>query len=125
VDLDRAQPQVTEAYLGVPDVVAVPDDALLGARCRLLAAAASGFDVVLLEPVTEGRLAASLARFGEGFLVRYVIVGDGFVDLPRRAVAAGVDLSKAGDGPFGRQRLVLGGPRLGPHIVVASGRVEK
>jgi hypothetical protein len=52
-------------------------------------------DVVVLEPDTEGRLAASLARFGEGAAVIYL-----------------------GSGPARPGRLVRGGPVWGPHVVV-------
>lgn len=49
----------------------------------------------VLEPDTEGRLAASLARFGEGVAVIYL-----------------------GDGPPGPGRLVRRGRPWGPHVIV-------
>ncbi len=42
----------------------VADDALLGAKCRRLVLGRSV--LVLAEPITEGFVAACLARFGEG-----------------------------------------------------------
>jgi hypothetical protein len=50
---------------------------------------------VVLEPDTEGRLAASLARFGEGVAVIYL-----------------------GDGPPGPGTLVRGGLPWGPHVIL-------
>jgi hypothetical protein len=52
-------------------------------------------DLVVLEPDTEGRLAASLARFGEGVAVIYL-----------------------GSGRARPGRLVRGGPAWGPHVVI-------
>ena len=65
---------------------------MLGARCRLLHFS-EGRDVVLLEPSTEGRLAAALARYGEGILALYLLVDAG---APERARRAGFTLSSAG-----------------------------
>jgi hypothetical protein len=53
--------------------------------------------LVLLEPDTEGRLAASLAKFGEGVAVIYL-----------------------GEGPAGAGRLVRGGGMWGPHVVLVD-----
>ncbi len=117
VELDRAE---REIFLTTPALETfrnpeAPSDDLLGAKCRL------GNDglgpVMLLEPTTEGRLAAALARHGEGFLVLYLIVGNG---ADERAGAAGFSLSTEAGGPFGPQRLVLGGPRHGPFLMLAG-----
>ena len=94
-----------------------PDDDLLGARCRLLTVGDRPVEI-LLEPNTEGRLAASLARFGEGHVAVYLLVDPRDVD---RARAAGNVLSAEGRGPFGPERLVVAGPRWGPHVVLAPG----
>jgi hypothetical protein len=122
IDLDRAQAQVTQAlpHFGAADVLPLADDALLGARCRLVSFAGTRLEVVLLEPSTEARLSASLARFGEGFVARYVTGTADDGDLTRRAAAAGVVLSRPGGGPFGSQRLLLGGPPWGAHVVVTT-----
>lgn len=74
-------------------------DPTLGARVwRLDAVGPPARPVVLvLEPDTEGRLAASLARFGEGVAVIYV-----------------------GDGPIGPGRLVRGRKPWGPHVIVLA-----
>ncbi|HET7027533.1 MAG TPA: GNAT family N-acetyltransferase [Candidatus Limnocylindrales bacterium] len=110
VDVDRAA--AAEGSEGKRSVLALPDDPHLGARVFRPA-----HDVhdgrVLLEPSTEGRLAASLARFGEGPAVAYVATR-----LDQQALrAAGVRLSTVGPGPFGPQALVLAGDRFGPHLV--------
>jgi len=121
VELDRAQDEVGTALLGqgvpgAPVPEPAPDDEILGARCRLLRHALGDAEAaVLLEPLTEGRLAAALARRGEGGIARYLRVGS---DAPDRAVRAGFSLSLPGGGPLGAQRLVLGGPRWGPFLLL-------
>lgn len=72
-------------------------DATLGARVweRGPGAAQPGPALLVLEPDTEGRLAASLARFGEGVAAIYL-----------------------GEGPIRPGRLVGGGKPWGPHVVV-------
>jgi hypothetical protein len=72
-------------------------DAILGSRVwrRLAAGPPARPVVVVLEPDTEGRLAASLARFGEGVAVIYL-----------------------GDGPVRAGRVVGGGKPWGPHVVL-------
>jgi predicted N-acetyltransferase YhbS len=102
--------------LGAPSSVAAPEDALLGARarrCRL----EGGVEVVLLEPATEGFLAASLARFGEGPVARYLVGGPGTAEAARRA---GFALSPEAGGPLGRQRRVRLGRRWGPHLLLVA-----
>jgi hypothetical protein len=115
VDLDRAEADAREA-MDVRRISAAGDDELLGAHCRIVATQ-RGDAIVLLEPSTEGRLAAALAKFGEHHVVDYV-AGTG--DVVRTAAAAGVALSAVAGGPFGRQRLVLGGPRWGPFVVIVE-----
>ncbi len=108
VDLDRAERSFLETFAGrVEPIDAGPDDVLLGARCRTLRATDPGMPLlVLVEPATEGRLAALLARHGEGPAVAWLrsmtVVG-----RPAGFVAA--------DGPFGPETLLPGGLRHGPH----------
>lgn len=129
VELDRAEASFGAASGSAGSVVhpatgaaltgAAHDDArdeLLGALVRVIQAA-DHREVVLLEPFTEGRLAATLARHGEGFAVLYLIAD---AVAPARAMAAGFVLSSAGLGPFGPQRLVVQGPRWGPFLVIAG-----
>ena len=105
VELDRAAAELADR-LG-PDAAftdAAPCDHL-GAYCRI----APGLPAtVLLEPSTEGRLAATLARHGEGWQVTWV----------SEAGAPSGELSHELVGPFGPERLVLGGPASGPHVLV-------
>ena len=75
---------------------------LLGARCRR---AATGDDewIVLLEPDTEGRLAAFLARHGEGWAVTWEVGG-----ATRRGTPGPLGPELAGDQPVrGPFRLIL------------------
>jgi hypothetical protein len=98
VDLERA-----EAAFGL-DFEDAPPDGLLGAKVRV-AARDDGPALVLLEPDTEGLLAASLARLGEGPLAVWFEVG---IDDGR--------LERAGSGPFGSERLIAGDPRHGRFV---------
>jgi hypothetical protein len=64
--------------------------------------------VVLLEPDTEGRLAAALARSGEGVATIYLVpTGTEATRLGRPAA-----------GPLGSGRLLLARPTWGPHVIV-------
>ena len=120
VELDRAE---RELAIG-PAVRSrdLSDDPLLGARSRFLEIADHD-DVLLLEPATEGRLAASLAHFGEGPLALYLLVPpDRFGEVVEALVRGGFVLSAEASGPFGRERLVLGGPPWGPQMLIAQDR---
>lgn len=72
-------------------------DPALGARAWLRAMTTSPGSpwLVVLEADTEGRIAASLARYGEGVAVIYL-----------------------GEGAIRPGRLVRGGPAWGPHVVI-------
>jgi hypothetical protein len=111
VDLEAAAESVLTVGGRVEPAAA---DELLGARCVLIRQAAGAGDVVLLEPSTEGRLAATLARHGEGRAVTYLVASD---DPAVRMGAAGVPLSAPARGPLGQGRLVLGGDPRGPHVI--------
>jgi hypothetical protein len=68
VEIERAAPELG-ATLRIPDgrFVGAPECDTLGARClRAEDALAAGVSLVLLEPSTEGRLAATLAKLDEG-----------------------------------------------------------
>lgn len=94
VDLER-----TLANLGLPSERLLEDD-LLGARGVLVRLTDEGV-VAVLEPSTEGRLAASLARHGERETGLYVAPDGGF-DEARRS---GLTLGPTAGGPFGREAL--------------------
>ena len=130
VELDRAQTEVAEALaaphgLPRPEIEVAPDDTILGARCRRLRLPAHAAgpadprppDVLLLEPSTEGRLAAALARHGEGPVARYLLVDAGAADRARRA---GFTFSAEAPGPLGAERLVIAGPRWGPFLLLVA-----
>ena len=102
-----------------------PGDEHLGAFARLIAPDVTGDPpIMLLEPSTEGRLAAWLARNGEGPAGRYVAVDDpaAFESLGSTAGALGIGLSPVRGGPFGRSRLVLGLPIGSPDLVLVDRR---
>ncbi len=74
VDLDRAAVELQDLLEPGGTFDEAPGSAWLGARCRIgRAASIEGPFLVLLEPHTEGRLAAYLARHGEGWAVGYAI----------------------------------------------------
>jgi hypothetical protein len=102
----------------------LPGDELLGAFVTLLSPGGDEPPIALLEPSTEGRLAATLARNGEGPAGRYVGVEDGpvFDRLSAAAASAGVALTHVGAGPFGPSRLVVGLSPGGPHLVLVDRR---
>jgi hypothetical protein len=119
VELDRAVlevPAQLRATRGLSSTEPAPDDRVLGARCRLLQFPAGG-DVLLFEPSTEGRLAAALARHGEGIVALYLVADSGAAE---RARQAGLRLGAEGKGPFGAERLVLAGPRDGPFLLLVE-----
>jgi hypothetical protein len=111
VDVDRAA-----AAWPARDRRRLPDDPDLGARAFAIEGIS---EVVLLEPITEGRLAASLARFGEGPVVVYV-------RPPSRAATRSSGRDAGGEvridggaraGPFGPQALVGRGRPFGPFVI--------
>ena len=113
VDLDRLV-----AEMGLP-AESLPDDTLLGATVRLVRP--PGEDAIaLLEPTTEGRLAATLAKSGEGPAGHYVRATDGLARVIAHATATGIGMKRANDGPFGPSALVLGGPATGPHLIIVD-----
>jgi hypothetical protein len=133
VELDRAVADLLRAAPSSPvggaatvpravdRAVTAADDTLLGARGRLLAGRAASPSIVVLEPSTEGRLAASLARYGEGPIALFLRVPRPALERLRAvAAASGISLSRPAPGPFGAAVLVLDGPPWGPHLVVTE-----
>jgi hypothetical protein len=126
VELERAAGELDSAF----DRAAMPKPAWAPAtRDELLGAAAwvsrewwptSGSDdspaVVLLEPDTEGRLAAALARSGEGVVAIYLAPR-----MPDGSTGPRIEAGRVGrpaPGPLGSGRLVLARPAWGPHVIV-------
>lgn len=125
VELDRAALELGAVLLPGTSFQPGPPSDHLGARCRLGWVAAAFVEelaaiVVLLEASTEGRLAATLARHGEGWCATWEAGADG-------NVRTGLDerLSAVRTGPIGPERLRLGDPVSGPHrLVVAAATIE-
>ena len=114
VELERALPALGAAVDRAAQAV---DEPLIGARAVVLEGG-----TVVAEPTTEGRLAAGLARHGEGVAGVYLEVPVPLEEVARRAAIAGVALSRPAVGPFGREVLVLGGPIGGPHVLLVERR---
>ena len=117
VELDRAAAELA-GFLGLAPDAFVPEASIvLGARCRVATGVLpDGLSLAILEPITEGRLAARLARLGEGPAAVW----------SRRAPDSRVAAGAARPGPFGRERLAPGGPVQGPYrllIVDAPGTI--
>jgi hypothetical protein len=100
VELDRAARELATDLGFAPDAFAPAADSLaLGARCRVAPdALPDGLALAILEPATEGRLAAMLARHGEGPAVVWFASDDASPDLA------------ASPGPFGPERPDPGAP---------------
>lgn len=102
VDIDRASAELSDRVDdgGFADA---ERSAWLGARCRRGRATDSGAGgwIVLLEPDTEGRLAAFLARHGEGWAATWV-------------AAADAELARSRAGPLGLESLRPAQPMSGP-----------
>lgn len=131
VELERSEseldPWLGPRPSGVPPGVEVDADGLgtdehLGARVRLREGdGLPGAWMVLLEPSTEGRTAASLARDGEGPCALYLRPAVGMEAWLDEARERGVTAGSHRDGPFGAQVLLAGSP-AGPHVIVTEGR---
>ena len=123
VDLDRMERSFADAYPGsVTSTTDLGVDELLGAYCRLVLPGVAGVPaLVLIEPSTEGRLAASLARHGEGPMAIWLESSSGAA-APSSAAPPTPHRSVVADGPFGPEVLLLDGPIHGPHrLVVLAG----
>ena len=98
---------------------AAAEDPLLGARVVVVPSAGDEPAIALAEPSTEGRLAGTLARHGEGPAGRYVLARADLEAIRLRAAAANVAISRPELGPFGLEVLVLG-PVGGPHLILVD-----
>ena len=122
VELDRAETELADWLAGrAPDPADDVSDAHLGARARVREAdGLPGDTMVLLEPTTEGRLAASLVRDGEGPCGLYCWAPLGIDAWLAGARERGVAVSHRAAGPFGESVLVPGPSAAGPHVVVVE-----
>lgn len=120
VEADRAAVELAPLLAPGAGFAEAPGSETLGASCRIGRAAGPGPRwIVLLEPATEGRLAASLARHGEGWIAAWWArgrAGDG-----GDAAEAAATWSASRPGPFGPERLQVGGPLAGPHRLRLDG----
>lgn len=123
VDADRA---TATTPLDPADAFApLPDDHHLGARVR--GSVARQPATFLLEPSTEGRLAATLARLGEGPAALYLVAGSGELGAVVSAMSAHISAMGAAGGrpdvrlgPLGPAVLLPGAPAWGPHLLVVA-----
>jgi hypothetical protein len=117
VELDRAEEELAP-WLGegIAGDLAEPH---LGAAARVRSAdGLPGDAFVLLQPTTEGRLAGSLARDGEGPCALYLRPPSGLAAWARDARSRGEHLSVRLAGPLGTEVLLVGGPVAGPHLLL-------
>ena len=115
VDLDRATRELATALgLGAETAFrAAPRCAALGGACRVAPSVLPGGGaLVVLEPDSEGRLAASLARLDEGPVATWLACSTAGTQPPvgdRDPLGEGLTLSTESDGPLGPERLILDG----------------
>ena len=97
----------------------LPNDQHLGASV-VLVRHADGDPIAILEPITEGRLTATLARHGEGPAGEYVESAIALDEIGPLTAASGVLASRPAEGPFGRSVIVPSSPPDGPHLVLVE-----
>ena len=95
----------------------IAPDRILGAHVSAVDRAAQ---TLLLEPDTEGRIAASLARWGEGPAALYLRCADRIETARAAVLERGGGATALAAGPFGRAFALTGGPIWGPHVVVVE-----
>lgn len=120
VELDRAASELAHLLAPGSAFTVVPRSVHLGARCRVGAAAGDAGRIVLLEPDTEGRVAATLARSGEGWSATWRLTTRDAGTAPDGPSTGTATVSAARPGPFGDERLLLGGPLAGPHRLIVE-----
>ncbi len=121
VDLDRAVGDLAASQGIAADAGPDRPDAILGARWRSFTDLAGTIALVVLEPSTEGRLAAALARRDEGPAVLYrgPAAGPAGASFLSGLVGAGVRM-QFGESALGSGGLVLGRPLGGPQVVLIA-----
>ena len=114
VEIDRAARELATELDTVPAAfLPAAGSLLLGARCRVAyGVLPGGMPLAILEPITEGRLAAFLARNDEGPAATW--------SRPTEA-AHGRDRTSIRPGPFGFERLAPGRPGHGPFRLLIEG----
>lgn len=126
VDLERALADLRTRpiggraeHLAAADPATPVEEPLLGARVLLLTSD-DGRPIAVAEPSTEGRLAATLARHGEGHVGTYLEAPVNLDIVAARAAAANVPLSRPAFGPFGKSVLVLPGKGSSRHVILVE-----
>jgi hypothetical protein len=110
IDLDRGVAAAADRFgIRPEDFRTAYEDGWLGARAWT--AETAGTTVIVLEPATEGRLAASLARHGEGPIAVYV-------GLPGPATRT------TRPGPLGPAMLIHGPRAWGPFVLAVPGGID-
>jgi hypothetical protein len=106
VELERAASELAaELRIAAAAFLPAADSVILGARCVVAyGVLADGQPLAILEPRTEGRLAALLARRGEGPAATWAR-SEGSASERRTGTAS--------PGPFGFERLASGWPAHG------------
>ena len=95
-------------------------DLVLGAHVAAADASPGEARLVVLEPSREGRVAASLARLGEGPVALYLRSPAGLPAARDWVAGRGGKVTPIADGPFGRSFAIGGGPPWGPHLVIVE-----
>ncbi len=124
VELARVEASIRDAAAGmIGPFEDAPGDTLIGAHVRIaslrLTAVPTLRTIALLEPSTEGRLAGSLARLGEGPAVVWLASGTAAA-APTAAWTEATTASARGAGPFGPERLLLDGEHDGRLVLVVD-----
>jgi hypothetical protein len=124
VELDRAEadldPWLLEADPALGDGDAVVDPHLGAKTRRRRTNALPGGILVLAEPSTEGRLAASLARDSEGPCALLLRPAAGVDAWASEARSRGVQVSARRRGPLGMAVLLPGRIVAGPHLLIVE-----
>ena len=121
VELDRAEAELAEWLVAEVHPAKDVAEPLVGARARPRRTdGLPGGTLVLLEPTTEGRLAASLVRDGEGPCTLYLRASAGLDAWVAAARDRGAMVSAKRKGPLGTGVLVPGPDRAGPHVIVVA-----
>jgi hypothetical protein len=124
VELDRAETELDPWLAPVDPALGDGDghhDPHLGAHVRRRRTTAlPGGAFLLAEPSTEGRLAASLARDGEGPCALLLRPEAGLDVWVAEARARGAQVSARRRGPLGMAVLLPGRSIAGPHLIVVE-----
>jgi hypothetical protein len=108
------------ADLGAGSNVELPRDPHLGAFAIQHDATRPGPQVLVLEPDTEARLAATLVRSGEGPAAIYLSARRGLDAFVADARRRDTPVTSVQPGPFGPSVVLLAGPPWGPHLIVVE-----